>query len=174
MSYRSLERIREVTDRNVLNLQEAKEAGKKVVGQYCIYSPDELAIAAGAIPVSLCGTKQDSIPAAEEILPRSLCPLIKSSFGFALQDSCPYLSASDVVVADSTCDGKKKMYELLSQFSAPVAASAGRRRPNILAWTIPTPTRTLRKNIQHHHQRRRSAPGNQTHEPDACCPEGCS
>lgn len=115
MSYLSLDRIREITDRNVLNLQEAKSAGKKVVGQYCIYSPEELAIAAGAIPVSLCGTKQDSIPAAEEILPRSLCPLIKSSFGFALQDSCPYLSASDIVVADTTCDGKKKMYELLGQ-----------------------------------------------------------
>lgn len=116
MSYRSLDRIKEITDRNVLNLQEAKSAGKKVVGQYCIYSPEELAIAAGAIPVSLCGTKQDSIPAAEEILPRSLCPLIKSSFGFALQDSCPYLSASDIVVADTTCDGKKKMYELLAQY----------------------------------------------------------
>ncbi len=59
-------------------------------------------------------TKQDSIPAAEEMLPRSLCPLIKSRFGFAMQDSCPYLAASDLVVADTTCDWKKKMYELLA------------------------------------------------------------
>lgn len=114
MSYASLERFRDITGRNVLALQEAKTAGKKVVGQYCIYSPLEIALAAGAIPVSLCGTKDDSIPAAETVLPRILCPLIKSSFGFALQDSCPYLAASDIVVADTTCDGKKKMYELLS------------------------------------------------------------
>ena len=53
---------------------------------------------------------------AEEVLPRCLCPLIKSSFGFALQDSCPYLAASDIVVADATCDGKKKMYELLAAY----------------------------------------------------------
>ena len=116
MAYASLERFRDVTGRNVLALQEAKAAGKKVVGQYCIYSPLEIALAAGAIPVSVGGTKHDSIPAAETMLPRSLCPLIKSSFGFALQDSCPYLAASDIVVADTTCDGKKKMYELLAAY----------------------------------------------------------
>lgn len=115
MTLAAFEALKSVTDRNVLNLQAAKEAGKPVVGEYCIYSPMELAIAAGAMPVSLCGTKNDSIPAAEEVLPRTLCPLIKSSFGFALEDSCPYLSASDVIVADTTCDGKKKMFELLAQ-----------------------------------------------------------
>ena len=116
MTYASLEHFRDVTSRNVLALQEAREKGRKVVGQFCIYSPLEIALAAGAVPVSLCGTKQDSIPVAEEVLPRCLCPLIKSSFGFALQDSCPYLAASDIVVADATCDGKKKMYELMSEF----------------------------------------------------------
>ena len=115
MSYPSVERFKDITDRNVLALQEAKQAGVKVVGQYCIYSPLEIALAAGAVPVSLCGTKNDSIPPAESILPRSLCPLIKSSFGFALEDSCPYLAASDIVIADTTCDGKKKMFELLAE-----------------------------------------------------------
>ena len=82
MAYASLERFRDITGRNVLALQQAKEAGKKVVGQYCIYSPLEIALAAGAIPVSLCGTKNDSIPVAETMLPRSLCPLIKEQFRF--------------------------------------------------------------------------------------------
>lgn len=112
----SFDAITTAFERNVLNLNEAKEQGKKVVGQYCMYTPSEIAVAAGAIPVSLCGTRNDSIPAAEEILPRALCPLIKSSFGFALKDSCPYLVASDIVVADTTCDGKKKMYELLAEY----------------------------------------------------------
>ena len=115
MTHPSIERFKDITDRNVLALQGAKQAGKKVVGQYCIYSPLEIALAAGAVPVSLCGTKNDSIPAAESMLPRSLCPLIKSSFGFALEDSCPYLAASDIVIADTTCDGKKKMFELLAE-----------------------------------------------------------
>lgn len=116
MKCASFDRIITAFEKNALAVQEAKSEGKKVVGQYCLYSPSEIAVAAGAIPVSLCGTRNDSIPAAEEMLPRALCPLIKSSFGFALKDSCPYLSAADVVVADTTCDGKKKMYELLAAY----------------------------------------------------------
>ena len=112
----SFDKIATVFERNALAIQEAKEQGRKVVGQYCLYSPSEIAVAAGAIPVSLCGTRNDSIATAEEILPRAICPLIKSSFGFAMKDSCPYLVASDVVVADTTCDGKKKMYELLNEY----------------------------------------------------------
>jgi benzoyl-CoA reductase/2-hydroxyglutaryl-CoA dehydratase subunit BcrC/BadD/HgdB len=64
----------------------------------------------------LCGTRNDPIAAAEEVLPRNLCPLIKSSYGFAATDTCPYFRFSDFLVADTTCDGKKKMYELLSAF----------------------------------------------------------
>ena len=115
MTWSSFEQFRAITDRNVLRLQEEKQAGRKVVGQYCIYTPMELVLACEAIPVSLCGTKNDSIATAETVLPRTLCPLIKSSFGFALEDSCPYLAASDLVVCDTTCDGKKKMFELLAQ-----------------------------------------------------------
>lgn len=115
MTWSSFEQFRAITDRNVLRLQEEKQAGRKVVGQYCIYTPMELVLACDAIPVSLCGTKNDSIATAETVLPRTLCPLIKSSFGFALEDSCPYLAASDLVVCDTTCDGKKKMFELLAQ-----------------------------------------------------------
>lgn len=112
----SFDAIQKAFETNVLDLTNAKEAGRKVVGQFCLYSPSEIAVAAGAIPVSLCGTRNDSIPIAETMLPRTLCPLIKSSFGFALNDSCPYLAASDLVVADTTCDGKKKMYELLQEY----------------------------------------------------------
>jgi benzoyl-CoA reductase/2-hydroxyglutaryl-CoA dehydratase subunit BcrC/BadD/HgdB len=115
MTAESLSALRKVFETNPLKIDEAKAAGQKVVGHYCLYSPMEMALAAGAIPVSLCGTRQDSISKAEEILPRTLCPLIKSSFGFALLDSCHYLAASDLIVADTTCDGKKKMYELLGK-----------------------------------------------------------
>ncbi len=115
MVWASLQHFYDNTESNVLHLQEEAQRGRKVVGQYCIYTPPELIVACDAIPVSLCGTKYSSIPAAEAILPRTLCPLIKSSFGYALEDSCPYLAASDLVVCDTTCDGKKKMFELLAK-----------------------------------------------------------
>lgn len=107
--------IASLRERNVIALKEAKEAGARVVGTYCLYSPAELTVAAGAIPVSLCGTSQNPVPAAEKVLPRNLCPLIKSSYGFAVTDTCPYFHLSDLLIAETTCDGKKKMYELMGE-----------------------------------------------------------
>ena len=101
-------------EENIISLKRAHEEGRKVAGMYCLYSPTEVVVAAGAIPVPLCGTRLDPIPAAERVLPRNLCPLIKSSYGFAVTDTCPYFHFSDILVAETTCDGKKKMYELLS------------------------------------------------------------
>ena len=70
-------------------------------------------MAMGAATVSLCSTSDETIPAAEKDLPRNLCPLIKSSYGFAKTDKCPFFYFSDVVVGETTCDGKKKMYEYM-------------------------------------------------------------
>lgn len=100
---------------NSVRIKETHEAGKKVVGMYCVFSPSEIALAADAISVTLCGTIQDPIEEAEKELPRNLCPLIKSSYGFALNDKCPYFHFSDVLLAETTCDGKKKMYELMAK-----------------------------------------------------------
>lgn len=100
---------------NSVKIKEAHEAGKKVVGMYCVFSPSEIALAADAISVTLCGTTQGPIEDAEKELPRNLCPLIKSSYGFAITDKCPYFYFSDVLLAETTCDGKKKMYELMGK-----------------------------------------------------------
>ncbi|MEN1760552.1 double-cubane-cluster-containing anaerobic reductase [Anoxynatronum sibiricum] len=89
------------------------EAGAKVVGIYCAFTPEEVIAAAKAIPVSLCAGTEKPIPTAEKHLPRNLCPLIKASYGHALDDTCPYFHYSDFLFADATCDGKKKMFELL-------------------------------------------------------------
>jgi benzoyl-CoA reductase/2-hydroxyglutaryl-CoA dehydratase subunit BcrC/BadD/HgdB len=89
--------------------------GGKIAGIYCIYAPNELIRAAGIVPVGLCGKKQAPIKDAERELPASLCPLIKSSYGYAVTNSCPFFSFSDILVAETTCDGKKKMYELMKE-----------------------------------------------------------
>ena len=48
-------------------------------------------------------------------LPANLCPLIKSTFGYHIEGSNPFLEMADLVVAETTCDGKKKMYELMAE-----------------------------------------------------------
>ncbi|GHT61484.1 2-hydroxyglutaryl-CoA dehydratase [Spirochaetia bacterium] len=99
------------------NLKEAKlpDQGKGVVGTFCSYVPVELFLAAGLIPVGLCSTSDETIGEAEKVLPRNLCPLIKASYGFAVTEKCPYMYFSDLVVGETTCDGKIKMYELLGR-----------------------------------------------------------
>ncbi|MBU0994818.1 MAG: 2-hydroxyacyl-CoA dehydratase family protein [Proteobacteria bacterium] len=99
----------------LMGLEAARETGVKIAGIYCIFAPVELIYAAGAVPIGLCGKKEAPISAAEEILPAALCPLIKSSFGYARTNSCPFFDASDFIVGETTCDGKKKMFELMAQ-----------------------------------------------------------
>ena len=93
----------------------AKESGRPIVGIMCEYTPRELILAAGGVPVCLCGGSAKTIAAAEEHLPANLCPLIKSTFGYHAQKSNPFLEMADLVVAETTCDGKKKMYELMGE-----------------------------------------------------------
>lgn len=109
----NIEDFMKIREASLIEIKEAKDEGQKVVGIYCTYCPQEMILAAGAIPVSLCGTSEKPIPAAEEVLPRNLCPLIKSSYGFAATDTCPFFHFSDLVIGETTCDGKKKMFEIM-------------------------------------------------------------
>ena len=90
-------------------------AGRPIVGIMCEYTPRELIMAAGAIPVCLCGGVLTTIPAAEDHLPANLCPLIKSTYGYHVLHSNPFLEMASLVVVETTCDGKKKMYELMGE-----------------------------------------------------------
>ena len=107
--------VSEVHGLRIKELNDLRSAGKKVVGAFCIYAPEELVYAADATMVGLCGGADFSVPDAETVLPRNLCPLIKSFYGFKLNRTCPYFQSSDLVVGETTCDGKKKVYELLNE-----------------------------------------------------------
>lgn len=99
-----------------LTMKELKDKNVPVIGAYCTYFPQEIAMAMGAVTVGLCSTSDETIPVAERDLPRNLCPMVKASYGFAVSDKCPFFYFSDVVVGETTCDGKKKMYELMGEF----------------------------------------------------------
>jgi benzoyl-CoA reductase/2-hydroxyglutaryl-CoA dehydratase subunit BcrC/BadD/HgdB len=107
--------VSEVHGLRIKELNDQRAQGKKVIGAFCIYAPEELAYAADATMVGLCAGADFSVPDAEAVLPRNLCPLIKSFYGFKLNRTCPYFQSSDLVVGETTCDGKKKVYELLSE-----------------------------------------------------------
>jgi benzoyl-CoA reductase/2-hydroxyglutaryl-CoA dehydratase subunit BcrC/BadD/HgdB len=103
----------EVHGLRIKELIDAKKQGRKVIGSYCVFVPEELILAVDDVSVGLCAGAEFGFEEAEKLLPRNTCSLIKSAFGFKLGRVCPYVEASDMIVGENTCDGKKKSYEVL-------------------------------------------------------------
>ncbi len=102
----------EVHGLRIKELMDAKAQGRKVVGSFCTFVPEEMILALDGVSVGLCAGAEFGFAEVEKHLPRNTCGLIKSFFGFSLSRVCPYMSASDLVVGENTCDGKKKAYEI--------------------------------------------------------------
>lgn len=92
-----------------------QEKGGKVFGTFCVYVPDEVIFAADAIATGLCGGSQFWVPGGEKVLPTNTCPLIKASVGARLDRTCPFFRIADMYIGETTCDGKKKAWEILSE-----------------------------------------------------------
>jgi benzoyl-CoA reductase/2-hydroxyglutaryl-CoA dehydratase subunit BcrC/BadD/HgdB len=103
----------EVHGLRVKELRDAQAQGRKVVGAFCVFVPEELTLAFDAVQVGLCTGAEFGFEEAEKYLPRNTCSLIKSIFGFKLGKVCPYIETVDMLVGENTCDGKKKAYESL-------------------------------------------------------------
>jgi benzoyl-CoA reductase/2-hydroxyglutaryl-CoA dehydratase subunit BcrC/BadD/HgdB len=109
--------LSEVHGLRIKEILDAKAAGAKVVGSFCVFVPEELTLAAGAIQVGLCAGAKAGTEKAETILPRNTCDLIKSFVGFKLARLCPYVESCDLIVGETTCDGKKKAYEAFAAYA---------------------------------------------------------
>ncbi len=99
----------------IAEILEAKAHGNKMIGTFCIYVPDEIALALDLIPIALCGGINFSIPYAEKMFPRDICPLVKSTLGLAFSKTCPYAPIKSLAVGETTCDAKKKTWDILAQ-----------------------------------------------------------
>jgi benzoyl-CoA reductase/2-hydroxyglutaryl-CoA dehydratase subunit BcrC/BadD/HgdB len=116
----------EVHGLRIKELFDAKKQGRKVIGSFCVFVPEELILAVGGVSVGLCAGAEFGFEEAEKVLPRNTCALIKSAFGFKLGRVCPYVESSDMIVGENTCDGKKKSYEILKELV-----------PNLLVMDLP-------------------------------------
>ncbi|WP_027367962.1 double-cubane-cluster-containing anaerobic reductase [Desulfocurvibacter africanus] len=109
--------LSEVHGLRVQELQDAKAQGRKIVGTFCVFVPEELTLAADAVQVGLCSGADAGTELAETLVPRNTCALIKSFMGFKLARLCPYIESCDLLVGETTCDGKKKAYEQLAEMA---------------------------------------------------------
>ena len=103
--------VSEVHGLRIKELLDEKKEGRKIIGSFCVFVPEEIVLAANATLVGLCSGADFAMDEVEKYLPRNTCALIKSAFGFKLGKVCPYLESADMVVGENTCDGKKKAYE---------------------------------------------------------------
>ncbi|KJS31381.1 MAG: 3-hydroxyacyl-ACP dehydratase [Desulfatitalea sp. BRH_c12] len=103
----------EVHGLRIKELLDEKAAGRKIIGSYCVFVPEEIVLAANATLIGLCSGADFATEEVEKLLPRNTCALIKSAFGFKIGKVCPYLESADMIVGENTCDGKKKAYESL-------------------------------------------------------------
>ncbi|NLE23445.1 MAG: 2-hydroxyacyl-CoA dehydratase [Actinobacteria bacterium] len=109
----------EIHGLRIKELVDHKAAGGTVIGTFCVYVPEEIIRALGGVSVGLCAGAEWAYDQVEQLLPRNTCALIKSAMGFKLGKVCPYVESADLVIGETTCDGKKKAWELLGEY-APV------------------------------------------------------
>lgn len=118
-------------------LIEHQKKGGKVFGTFCVFVPDEIIFAADAIATGLCGGSQFWVPGGEKVLPTNTCPLIKASVGARLEKTCPFFRIADMFVGETTCDGKKKAWEILAE-DVPIHVMdmpQMKRQKDLDAWT---------------------------------------
>lgn len=108
--------VAEVHGLRIQELDNHKKDGGKVVGTFCVFVPDEIILAAKAISVGLCAGSQFWIEDGEKVMPRNMCPLIKAFMGAKIGGTCPYFNSCDMVIGETTCDGKKKAWEILDDY----------------------------------------------------------
>ena len=78
-----------------------KEEGKKVALCFCAHVPVEVLDAAPGSP-----------NVASKIMINNVCPLVKEMCNLLEDDA---VSEADLIIAETSCDGKKKMYELIAR-----------------------------------------------------------
>ena len=107
----------EIHGLRIKELQDHKAAGGTVIGTFCLYVPEEIIRALGGVAVGLCAGAEWAYDQVEQVLPRNTCALIKSFMGFKMGKVCPYVESADLIIGETTCDGKKKAYELFGELA---------------------------------------------------------
>ena len=98
-------------------IQEYKNQGKKVFGWLCTYVPEEIIHAAGGLPVRVTGYGQEiELEDGNAYMYINNCSFSRSCLQMGLRGEYDYL---DGVVAGSTCDGARRLFDLWCHYIKP-------------------------------------------------------
>jgi bcr-type benzoyl-CoA reductase subunit C len=114
-----LDRFREInrTFPKTKEILELKSGGKKVFGWLCTYVPEEVIMAAGALPIRITGYSQEmELEDGNAYLYINNCSFSRSCLQLGLRKQYDFL---DGVVGGSTCDGARRLFDLWRYYLKP-------------------------------------------------------
>ena len=114
-----LERFREInrTFPKTKEILEHKAQGKKVFGWLCTYVPEEIILAAGALPIRITGyTQEMELEDGNAYLYINNCSFSRSCLQLGLRKEYDFL---DGVIGGSTCDGARRLFDLWRYYLKP-------------------------------------------------------
>ncbi len=89
--------------------RELHESGKKVIGYFCCFVPDEIITAFDMVPYRIQGSQSQPIDQADAYIEPMACPFARSCFNLALKGQYDFL---DGFVAPHSCDTIERMYHI--------------------------------------------------------------
>lgn len=90
-------------------VSEWKSKGKKVVGYFCLYVPQEIISAAGLLPYRLRPAGCNDVARADAYFSRLNCTLARSCLQFRLEGRFDFL---DGLVGMNSCDHMRRLYDI--------------------------------------------------------------
>ncbi len=102
-------RLNELYSERGIRAKELRDSGKKIIGYFCCFVPDEIITAFDMVPYRIQGSQCKPIDQADAFLEPMACPFARSCFNLALGGEYDFL---DGFVAPHSCDTIERMYHL--------------------------------------------------------------
>lgn len=127
---KSLAKLDLLLEERPAELAKAKESGRKVLGYFCSYVPEEIVHAAGITPIRLARRgKNAAVSMGNTYLSPSSCPYACSCVGIKKGKRDPYFQAVDFIADAPACMQMKRVVEVWEKyFSVPVIPIAFPRK----------------------------------------------
>ncbi|MCL6610476.1 MAG: 2-hydroxyacyl-CoA dehydratase family protein [Peptococcaceae bacterium] len=91
-------------------MREIKRGGKKIIGYFCSYTPEELILAAGMHPVRIMADLPDPAGPVDAHLQNFACAFARSCLDQLVRDRLDYL---DGIIFPCTCDSLRAVSEII-------------------------------------------------------------
>ncbi len=94
------------------HIDEFKSQGKPIVGFFCQYVPQELILAAGAVPLRMRGSGSEDSSTGDAYMSSHVCTYVRHAMSLVLEGEFDFL---DGIIGSNTCDHVRRTYDLFQK-----------------------------------------------------------